>query len=124
MALIIPWWILTTKLLPPGTFEIWNGEGHAGEAETSLIMSLQPELIDMQYAKDRLPEDLYELPEDADIEIKWLYNEITLNCATGDPTKANKDEGELMKNALVKLVVDFIKRMDAIQLKYDLLRNL
>ena len=124
MALIIPWWILARKLLPPGTFEVWNGEGHAGEAETSLIMSLQPELIDMQYAKDRLPEDLYELPEDADIEIKWLYNEITPNCATGDPTKANKDEGELMKNALVKLVVDFIKRMDAIEWKYDLLRNL
>lgn len=123
IAVVKPWWILARKLLPPGTFEVWNGEGHAGEAETSLISALHPESVDMKYAKGSVPVDLWELPEDADIEMKWLYNELTPNCATGDPTKASKEKGEKMKKALVKLIVDFIKRMDAINWKYDLLRK-
>ena len=112
------WWITAGKLLPPDTFEVWEGLGHAGEGETSMVLALHPELVEMQYAEGRVPKDL---PDDMDI--KWLFSELTSNGATGDPTKGTEKKGEMMKEVLVKSVVDFIKKMDAVDWKYELLRD-
>jgi creatinine amidohydrolase len=109
------WWVTAGKLLPPETFEVWNGLGHAGEGETSMVLSLHPELVDMEYAEGRVPEDLSE-----DLDIKWLFKELTSTGASGDPTKGTKEKGGKMKEVLVKAVVDFIKKMDAVDWKYDL----
>jgi len=110
------WWVTAGKLLPPGTFEVWNGLGHAGEGETSMVLALHPELVEMQYAQGRVPRDL---PEDMDI--KWLFCELTPYGATGDPTKGTKEKGEKMKEVLVRSVIEFIKKMDDIDWKYELL---
>lgn len=112
------WWVTAGKLLPPGTFEVWNGLGHAGEGETSMVLALHPELVEMKYAKGRVPKDL---PEN--MEIKWLFSELTSNGATGDPTRGTEKKGKMMKEVLVKSVVDFIKKMDAIDWKYELLKD-
>ena len=112
------WWIVAGKLLPPDTFEVWDGLGHAGEGETSIMLALHPELVEMQYAKGRVPKDL---PEN--MEIKWLFSELTSVGATGDPTKGTERKGKMMKEVLVKSVVDFIKKMDAVDWKYELLKD-
>ena len=112
------WWVTAGKLLPPGTFEVWNGLGHAGEGETSMVLALHPELVEMKYAKGRVPKDL---PEN--MEIKWLFSELTSNGATGDPTRGTEKKGKMMKEVLVKSVVDFIKKMDAVDWKYELLKD-
>jgi len=80
-----------------------------------MVLSLHPELVDMEYAEGRVPEDLSE-----DLDIKWLFKELTSTGASGDPTKGTKEKGEKMKEVLVKAVVDFIKKMDAADWKYDL----
>ena len=47
----IDWWVIVNQRLPKGTFEVWDGWGHAGEVETSIGLALFPELMDMSEAR-------------------------------------------------------------------------
>jgi creatinine amidohydrolase/Fe(II)-dependent formamide hydrolase-like protein len=51
------------------------------------------------------------------------FSELTSNGATGDPTRGTEKKGKMMKEVLVKSVVDFIKKMDAVDWKYELLKD-
>lgn len=112
VASLDAWWVAAGQLLPPDTFEVWNGLGHAGEGETSIGLSLFGELVEMEYARGVVPD----LP--TNIEIKWNFAELTDCGATGDPTKATAEKGKKMEEVLVDLVVDFIKKMDACDWDY------
>jgi creatinine amidohydrolase len=46
------------------------------------------------------------------VEVKWTFDEITPYGATGDPSKATAEKGELMHDALVRLLVDTLVRLD------------
>lgn len=107
IASLDAWWITAGQLLPPDTFEVWGGLGHAGEGETSIALALFPELVQMEHAKGVVPD----LPPN--VEIKWNFAELTNTGATGDPTKATAEKGQKMVDVLVEAVVNFIKEMDA-----------
>jgi len=111
------WWVTAGNLLPKGTFEVWNGLGHAGEGETSICLAMFPELVDMSVAKGVVPD----LPPN--MEIKWLFSELTNTGATGDPTKATKEKGDKMKAVLLDAIVEFIQKLDAIGWKYETLKK-
>ncbi|HID86340.1 MAG TPA: creatininase family protein [Anaerolineae bacterium] len=115
IAVLEAWWITAGKLLPPDTFEVWAGLGHGGEGETSVMLALHPELVEMEHAKGRVPEDL---PEE--VQIKWLFHELTPYGASGDPTKATAEKGRKVVEALVDHIMGFIQQMDAKDWKYDL----
>lgn len=100
------WWETAGQLVPKDTFEVWGGLGHGGEGETSMMLKINPDLVNMKKARGIVPE----LP--SHIEWKWTFNEITPYGVTGDPTKATAEKGKLMENALVKHTVGFIKKMD------------
>ena len=100
------WWVTAVDSLPPGTFEAWGGLGHAGEGETSMMLRVAPELVNMSKAKGHIPK----LPEH--VQVEWLFREITPYGVTGDPTKATSEKGILMWNALVDHLVSFIHDMD------------
>ena len=100
------WWNTAGELLPKGTFEVWDGLGHAGEGETSIMLAINPELVEMKYAKGVVPE----LP--SHVQIKWVFEELTPYGATGDPSKATKEKGEKMMKALIDHVASFIEEMD------------
>jgi len=108
------WWVTAGQLLPPGTFEVWNGLGHAGEGETSICLELFPHLVDMRYARGVVPN----LPPNADL--KWKFSELTNTGATGDPTKGTRAKGEAMRRVLVDAVVKFIQHLDSINWEYQL----
>jgi creatinine amidohydrolase len=115
IAVLEAWWITAGKLLPPDTFQVWNGLGHGGEGETSIMLALHPELVDMEQAKGRVPESL---PEE--IQIKWLFHELTPYGASGDPTVATAEKGKRMVEVLVDHIVEFIRRMDEKGWNYEL----
>jgi creatinine amidohydrolase len=46
------------------------------------------------------------------VELKWTFDELTPYGVTGDPTKATVEKGELMRDALVELLVSFVEEMD------------
>ncbi len=106
IAVLDAWWVTIAELLPKGTFEAWGGLGHGGEGETSLMLKVAPELVNMAKAKGHIPT----LPEH--VQVKWIFNEITPFGVTGDPTKATSEKGILIWNTLVDHLVNFIKEMD------------
>lgn len=106
IAVLDAWWVTAGQLLPEDTFEVWDGLGHAGEGETSMMLKVAPDLVDMEKAIGVVPD----LP--AHIQVKWTFNELTPHGVTGDPTKATKKKGAKMSDALVKHLVEFINAMD------------
>ncbi len=106
IAVLEAWWVTAGELLPEGTFEVWDGLGHGGEGETSMMLAVAPELVEMERAIGVVPD----LP--AHVQVKWRFDEITPYAVTGDPTKATPEKGRLMRDALVDLLVDFIEEMD------------
>jgi len=115
LCVLEAWWITVKELLAKGTFEVWDGLGHAGEGETSIILAMNPELVDMKHAKGVVPE----LP--SHVQIKWTFKELTPYGATGDPSKATRQKGEKMMKALIDHLVSFIKEMDEKDWKYGIL---
>jgi len=107
MAVLSAWWVTAGQLVPEGTFEVWDGLGHAGEGETSMMLRIDPSLVDMGKARGVLPD----LPKHVDW--KWTFDEITPYGVTGDPTKATPEKGAAMNDALVKLLVDLVNELDA-----------
>ncbi len=106
IAVLSAWWVTAGKLVPEGTFEVWDGLGHGGEGETSMMLRVNPSLVDMGKARGVVPE----LPKHVDW--KWTFDEITPYGVTGDPTKATPEKGAAMNDALVKLLVDLVKELD------------
>lgn len=113
IAALPQWWVTAGDLLPPGTFEVWDGLGHAGEGETSIAYHLFPQWCEPDQAHCVVPDHL---PEK--IEIKWDFAELTNVGNTGDATKGTAAKGELMTTALVDCIVDAITKLDAIDWDY------
>lgn len=107
IAALPAWWITAGELLPEGTFEVWNGLGHAGEGESSIAYHLYPQWCEPELAACVMPDNL---PEH--IEIKWDFAEITSTANTGDATKATAEKGEKIASALVDCVVKAIEELD------------
>lgn len=108
------WWVAAGKMVPEGTFDVWNGLGHAGEGETSMGLALFEELIQMEHAKGVVPQ----LPDFLDI--KWRFEELTNTGASGDPSVATKEKGKLMEEAVLQVMENFIGEMDKNDWKYGL----
>lgn len=106
IAALEAWWETAPKLLPEGTFEAWGGLGHAGEGETSMMLRVAPELVNMSRARGHIPV----LPEH--VQVKWLFHEVAPYGVTGNPTKATSEKGILMWDALVDHLVSFVHDMD------------
>jgi creatinine amidohydrolase len=107
VAVLDAWWVTAGKLLPKDTFEVWDGLGHGGEGETSIALSIVPELVDMSRAKGMIP-DMF-----GDVKLVWNFEELTDHGASGAPEKGTAEKGDKMKKALVDYVVDYVTRMDA-----------
>jgi creatinine amidohydrolase len=106
VAALEAWWVTAADLLPEGTFEAWGGLGHGGEGETSMMLAVEPGLVNMGRAKGTIPD----LPEH--VQLKWTFDELTSYAATGDPTKATERKGVMMRDALVECIISFIEEMD------------
>ncbi len=101
------WWMTIGGLLPKDFFAVWNGLGHGGEGETSICLELFPELCDFSRAAGVVPQ----LPKNLDV--KWLFKELTSTGATGDPTKGSAAKGKKMRQVLVDAMVKALSDLDA-----------
>lgn len=114
IACLESWWTLVGQL-SLNTFEIWNGMGHGGEAETSVMMYIRPDLVNMEKA----PEDtIPQLPDH--IRIYWNMDELSTTGATGSSKKGSLKKGESVIKILEKLLLSFIKNMEKTDWKYGL----
>ena len=114
IACLESWWELIGKL-SPNTFDIWYGLGHGGEAETSALMRIRPELVD----NNNIPEDtIPNLPKH--LKIYWTMDELTKTGATGSATSASVNKGEIICKILEDILISFLIDMEKAQWKYGL----
>jgi len=122
---------LTYIVIAPEVFELLKGEaGHACDLETSLMLYLSPELVDMSKAvRDwEYPKSKY---------IKWgiepkgtsfgiaggsvqfvdWWSRISKTGILGDPTKADKDRGKKMFEIYVERLTEFVKEFRKREIK-------
>jgi creatinine amidohydrolase len=85
--------------------------GHAGEMETSILMSHRPELVQLEKAKDQSGEDKKRLKDlhGAYVGI-WWYASFP-NHYAGDGSVASRELGELFINGKVEQLVKMIREV-------------
>ena len=93
---------------------------HAGLAETSLMLHLNPEFVGIERPVDGIPEKSlrnrsYEVPKGWSLEgaapCAWLSKDLSQSGVIGDSTDANEDLGKNLKNALVAHWVDLFTNL-------------
>ena len=92
---------------------------HAGHSETSLVLHLRPELVDLSVAERSVPAHLADYEHigfKKRVTFGWLSNDFSTNGTLGDPTGATAEYGaELFEAAVSDSVAAFaeIARFDA-----------
>lgn len=81
-----------------------ENDRHAGESETSDMLYLEEEQVQMDKAVASFPK----YPEE-DVDYKE-YKKINPTGITGDPTKATKEKGKIMIEEAIKNLVKLIKQ--------------
>ena len=114
IACLESWWILVGEL-KKDLFEVWNGLGHGGEAETSAVLAVRPDLVNIESAPNEV---IPKLPEN--IRIFWKFDELTSTGATGSPQKANIRKGYEILQMIEDVLLSFIKEMESSDWKYGL----
>ncbi len=89
---------------------------HAGDAETSILLSLLPDQVKMEKAVKEYPQGLPEdslLSMEGKLPFAWLTKELTKSGVMGDATAATKEKGdrllESVSDGWVQLIKDIYK---------------
>ncbi len=113
IACLESWWVLVGQK-NTNIFNVWKGLGHGGEAETSAIMATRPDLVDLKSAPDQIIPNL----PGVDIRLYWKFSELTGTGATGAPREASVQKGQEIIEILIRVVLDFINKMNASNWNY------
>src|SRR5918995_4076777 len=115
IACLEAWWVSIGKITS-GLFEVWQGLGHGGEAETSTMLAVRPDLVDMNLA----PEEVIPRLPSEKVRIYWKFDELTNTGSTGAPRKASVQKGEEALKALETTLLSFLNEMDETNCGYGL----
>jgi len=88
---------------------------HAGEIETSLMLSLLPEQVKMEKAVNEFPKGLPEdslLSMEGKLPFAWLTREISKSGVLGDATSATQEKGDHLLESVCDSWVKVIKDID------------
>ncbi len=82
---------------------------HAGHGETSLVLHVRPDLVDMSLAERNVPEHIAEMKyigfNGMPVSFGWLSNDFGPSGVIGDPTAATAEYGaELFEDSVVNSV--------------------
>jgi creatinine amidohydrolase len=85
------------------TQQEWQDGIHAGDGETSLLLSILPEQVKMERAVAEYPHDL---PEDSVLSMEgklpfaWVTRDVSQSGVMGDATLATKEKGDRLLESL------------------------
>ncbi|MCO5781387.1 creatininase family protein [Citrobacter meridianamericanus] len=111
IVFIPAWWDMVGKKLGDSFFESWSGTGlgHGGEGETSAVMAVRPDLVHLEDAIEQIPADVF---DNYGFTYIWDISEISMTGATGSPSYATKEKGDIIINCLVDCIVNKIKQLN------------
>jgi creatinine amidohydrolase len=101
MAVISPYDILSKEL---SELSDTPNDSHAGEIETSLVLSLAPELV-----KGRSNEEYPRIPKPFVVRNKLKY---WPGGVWGDPSRATREKGDKAVKLIVNKIVDIIDQIE------------
>lgn len=88
---------------------------HGGADETSVLLHLRPDLVNMDLAQRSVPEVLSSFERvrfGGSVPFGWLSNDFGPDGVIGDPTLASAERGERLFDAGVAAVVDALYEID------------
>ena len=85
---------------------IRNGDAHAGESETSMLLALAPSLVRMNRAEAGRPEPIVDLIEELRAN---GVRAVSPNGVLGDPRSATANHGKAL---LTRLIIDLVAAVD------------
>jgi len=85
----------------------WKGDPHAGRSETSMLLALTSDLVDMARA---VPGDTRELAEIFPLLRTGGVKAVSSSGILGDPTGATAEEGETLLQHLTTALADEVAR--------------
>lgn len=89
--------------------------GHADEIETSIMLAIQPEVVDMSKAireEPSIPQALsFEREDLARISFGWSAKELTNTGVIGDPQVANAETGKVLLDFAVAVISNAINEL-------------
>ena len=91
--------------LDKGVLVETEGDSHAGEVETSMMLYIRPKLV-----KGRASKEYPALPKPILVRDKRKY---WPGGVWGDPSKASRDKGEKMIHLAVDKVIDLIEKLES-----------
>ncbi len=87
---------------------------HGGMDETSVMLHLRPDLVDMSVAVRRIPEKLAQnenVKFGGKVSFGWLSNDFFADGHIGDPTGANAEVGKRMFESCVDSLVQTLREI-------------
>lgn len=115
ISAMVSWWSLIPKelLSELRESEYPGGMAHGCELETSVLLYLRPDLVQLDKAKRDIPAGtsrffFWDLQAPAPINFQEWFSRYSETGTLGDPTKATKEKGEKFVNAVVDQMVALI----------------
>ncbi len=113
---LAPWWGIVPK-------DVWErvresefpgGVAHACEIETSMLLYLRPDLVDMSKAVKEIAFQKsryfwWDLTASSGVTFQEWFSRYTQTGIVGDPTLATREKGEVVVKAAVAALVDLVK---------------
>lgn len=100
---------IAKELLTPKELELGI---HAGDAETSLMLSVLPEYVKMAAAVTEYPQGLPEnslISMEGNLPFAWATQDLSKSGIMGDPTTATKEKGDRLLESVADGWVQVIK---------------
>ena len=101
---------IAAELLTPTELELGI---HAGDAETSLLLSILPEQVKLERATPSYPQQLPGedslLSMEGNLPFAWMTRDLSSNGVLGDPTTATREKGDRILDSLVSSWVRVIE---------------
>lgn len=105
-VLLINWWLdYASEILT-----ICEGQGHAGEDETSTVLAINEALVDMSKANVNWNKAI------ANVRFPGIQLQTMENAQTGDATLASKAKGEAIFSLCTEKIIELLRRLQADQL--------
>ncbi|MCY7306687.1 MAG: creatininase family protein [Rhodoferax sp.] len=95
---------------------------HAGDMETSMMLHLRPQFVDMQFAQDFVSSSEARskkypiLGNGSAAKLAWQMQDLNPLGAAGDATKATAERGRMVVNAAGKKLAELLLEIDALPL--------
>lgn len=90
---------------------------HGGEGETSILLAVCPELVNVDAYEPELPRRLSRFTYKGAATVGWLTRDLSRSGTIGDPRGATAEKGEAILDREARLVVELIE--EALAFEFD-----